>query len=96
LLSGVVDRLSPAAAAALAGLVARSLQPGGRLALLSTHPKWRLTTDPVAADLARGHSLDPATWSHLFTSRGLAEISIHVSVDESGYLITAVRADGGC
>ncbi len=76
LLTGVVDRLRPGAARALAQLAARSLAPGGVVVLVSTRPEANVAMDPVAADLAPGGPLHPVTWCHLLASYGLGDLAV--------------------
>jgi hypothetical protein len=76
LLSGVVDRLRPGAARALAQLVARCLAPGGVVVLVSARPEVIVAIDPVAADLAPGRPMHPVTWCHLLARFGLSELTV--------------------
>ena len=73
LLTGVVDRLRPGAARALAQLAARRLVPGGVVVLVSMRPEVAVAMDPVAADLASGRPVHPVTWCHLLARYGLSE-----------------------
>jgi hypothetical protein len=75
-LTGVVDRLRPGSARALARLAARGLVPGGIVVLVSARPEAAVAMDPVAADLAYGRSLHPVTWCHLFARCGLSELAV--------------------
>ena len=76
LLTGVVDRLRPGAARALAQLAARALAPGGVVVLVSARPEVTVAMDPVAADLAPGRPLHPVTWCHLLAHFGLSELAV--------------------
>jgi len=76
LLTGVVDRLRPGAARALAELAARSLAPGGTVVLVSARPEANMAKDPVAADLAPGRPLHPVTWCHLLAHSGLLDLEV--------------------
>jgi SAM-dependent methyltransferase len=76
LLTGVVDRLRPGAAQALAQLAARCLAPGGVVVLVSARPEATVAMDPVAADLAPGRPLHPVTWCHLLAHFGLFELAM--------------------
>jgi hypothetical protein len=76
LLTGVVDRLRPGAARALARLAARSLAPGGVVVLVGARPEVVVAIDPVAADLAPGRPIHPVTWCHLLAHFGLSELTI--------------------
>jgi hypothetical protein len=76
LLTGVVDRLRPGAARALAELAARSLVPGGTVVLVSARPEANMAKDPVAADLAPGRPLHPVTWCHLLAHAGLLDLEV--------------------
>jgi len=76
LLTGVVDRLRPGAARALAQLAARRLAPGGVVVLVSMRPEVAVAMDPVAADLASGRPVHPVTWCHLLARYGLSELAV--------------------
>jgi hypothetical protein len=76
LLTGVVDRLRPGAARALAHLAARCLAPGGVVVLVSARPEAAVALDPVAADLSPGRPLHPVTWCHLLARFGLVELEV--------------------
>jgi hypothetical protein len=76
LLTGVVDRLRPGAARALAQLAARCLAPGGVVVLVSARPEVIVAIDPVAADLAPGRPMHPVTWCHLLAHCGLSELTV--------------------
>jgi SAM-dependent methyltransferase len=76
LLTGVVDRMRPGAARALAQLAARCLAPGGVVVLVSARPEVVVAMDPVAADLAPGRPLHPVTWCHLLARYGLSELAV--------------------
>jgi hypothetical protein len=76
LLSGVVDRMRPGAARALAQLAGRCLAPGGVVVLVSARPEVVVAIDPVAADLAPGRPIHPVTWCHLLAHFGLVELSV--------------------
>ncbi len=76
LLTGVVDRLRPGAARALAQLAARALAPGGVVVLVSARPEVAIAMDPVAADLAPGRPLHAVTWCHLLAHFGLCELAV--------------------
>jgi len=76
LLTGVVDRLRPGAARALAQLAATRLAPGGVVVLVSTRPETATAIDPVASDLASGRPVHPVTWCHLLARYGLSELSV--------------------
>jgi len=76
LLTGVVDRLRPGAARALAHLAARRLAPGGVVVLVSMRPEVAVAMDPVAADLASGRPVHPVTWCHLLARYGLSELAV--------------------
>lgn len=70
-LSGCVDRLVPPDLIRLTDLVTRVLQPGGRLAIVSSTPAgWLATTTPVIADLSGGRPMHPETWLTLLDRRG--------------------------
>ncbi len=76
LLTGVVDRLRPGAARALAQLAARRLAPGGVVVLVSMRPEVAVAIDPVAADLASGRPVHPVTWCHLLARYGLSDLAV--------------------
>jgi hypothetical protein len=76
LLTGIVDRLRPGAARALAELAARCLVPGGIVVLVSARPELVVAMDPVAADLASGRPMHPVTWCHLLAYFGLSELTV--------------------
>ena len=76
LLTGVVDRLRPGAARALAHLAASRLAPGGVVVLVSARPEAAVAIDPVVADLAPGRPLHPVTWCHLLARYGLSELAV--------------------
>ena len=76
LLTGVVDRLRPGAARALAQLAGRCLAPGGVVVLVSARPEVVVAIDPVAADLAPGRPIHPVTWCHLLAHFGLVELTV--------------------
>jgi hypothetical protein len=91
LLTGVVDRLRPGAARALAQLAARSLAPGGVVVLVGARPEVVVAIDPVAADLSPGRPIHPVTWCHLLAHFGLSELTIF-EMDASEPDIFAVSA----
>ncbi|CAA9239863.1 MAG: hypothetical protein AVDCRST_MAG50-2155 [uncultured Acidimicrobiales bacterium] len=73
-LSGCVDRLVPPDLIRLANAVTRVLQPGGRLAIVSSTPAgWMATTTPVIADLSGGRPVHPETWLTLLAQRGFVD-----------------------
>jgi len=76
LLTGVVDRLRPGAARALAHLVSLRLVPGGVVVLVSSRPEALAAIDPVAADLSPRRPVHPVTWCHLFARYGLSELTV--------------------
>lgn len=76
LLSGVVDRLRPGAARALAQLAASRLEPGGTVVVVGIRPEAATALDPVAADLASGRPVHPVTWCHLLARYGLGDLSV--------------------
>ena len=76
LLTGVVERLRPGAARALARLAARSLAPGGVVVLVSARPEANMAKDPVTADLALGRPLHPVTWCHLLAQSGMLDLEV--------------------
>jgi hypothetical protein len=76
LLTGVVDRLRPGAARALAHLAASRLASGGVVVLVSARPEVAVAIDPVAADLASGRPIHPVTWCHLLARYGLSRLEI--------------------
>jgi hypothetical protein len=76
LLTGVVDRLRPGAARALAQLAAGRLASGGVVVLVSARPEAAASVDPVVADLAPGRPLHPVTWCHLLARYGLSELAV--------------------
>jgi hypothetical protein len=97
LLTGVVDRLRPGAARALAELVASRLAPGGVVVLVSARPEAAAAVDPVASDLAPGRPVNPVTWCHLFARYGLSGLSVF---DAEGsepdvFAVCAGRPDAG-
>jgi hypothetical protein len=77
-LSGVVEVLPGRGLRTLVGLLAAKLAPGGRLAIVSTHPSaWAAGRTAPAADLAYGRPVRPETWRELLTARGFADIAVH-------------------
>jgi hypothetical protein len=76
LITGVVDRLRPGAARALAQLAASRLARGGVVVLVSARPAAATAIDPVVADLAPGRPLHPVTWCHLLARYGLSELAV--------------------
>jgi hypothetical protein len=77
LITGVVDRLRPGAARALAQLASVRLAPGGVLVVVSARPEVAFAIDPVAADLAAGRPLHPVTWCHLLARYGLSDLAVY-------------------
>jgi SAM-dependent methyltransferase len=76
-LSGCVDRLSVGERRRLVRSAEIALAPGGTLVVLGTSPSvWERTVDPVAADLSPGRPLHAATWAHLLSATGLADIAV--------------------
>lgn len=104
-LSGCVDQLPPAAQAALAGLAAAKLAPGGSVVVLGIDPgAWGRDRSAVEVDLAAGRPLHPATWRFLLTEAGLEDPVVveadRPGEDEAGAATYAVlarraRATGG-
>jgi SAM-dependent methyltransferase len=80
-LSGCVDRLPPAAILELVDLARSRLRAGGRLVVLSHHPRtWggdTATAAVVASDLSGGRPLHPATWHAVLESKGFTGIEVH-------------------
>ncbi|MEO6121623.1 MAG: hypothetical protein ABIW46_06550 [Acidimicrobiales bacterium] len=75
-LSGCVDRLGLGRQRELAALARTKVAAGGIIVILGTDPRSAATgaVDPVAADLAAGRPLHPATWVHLLGAGGRAEV----------------------
>lgn len=68
---GFSDRLALDAKRHLVDGLARVVEPGGRVVLLSPAPEaWRRLVGDVEADLAPGRPLAPATWSFLLAEAG--------------------------
>jgi hypothetical protein len=88
-LAGIVDRAPLGTQVALVDRAARVLRKGGRLAIVATDPAVWGRANPVEADLAPGRPLHAATWAHLLTERGFADVHVLPGADHS--LITAVR-----
>jgi len=102
LLTGIVDRLRPGAARALAQLAAASLASGGVVVLVSTRPEANMAKDPVAADLAPGRPLHPVTWCHLLAQSGLLDLEVFEpdagdpdAREPELFAVSARRADPG-
>jgi SAM-dependent methyltransferase len=87
--SGVVDGMAGAERDELLALVADRLAPQGVLVVHSLSPAgWAAADAPVAADLAPGHPLRPATWAHLLA--GWA-VEVHDGPAGVDYLVVAHR-----
>lgn len=56
-----------------------AVAPGGTLAIVATDTTtWAEHVDPVLRDLAGPGPLHPATWAHLLTERGAAQVEQHL------------------
>jgi hypothetical protein len=88
-LAGIVDRAPLGTQVALVDRAARVLRKGGCIAIVATDPAVWGKANPVEADLAPGRPLHAATWAHLLTDRGFADVHVLPAADHS--LITAVR-----
>jgi hypothetical protein len=80
-LSSCVDRLPPAAILELVDLARSRLRAGGRLVVLSHHPRtWGTDATAgvvVAADLSGGRPLHPATWQAVLEAKGFTGVEVH-------------------
>jgi SAM-dependent methyltransferase len=93
-LSGCVDRLPAAELLALADLAARTLAPGGLLAVLSSAPHaWGRARSPVEADLAPGRPFHPETWQAVLAGRAFTDVVTHPGPTPAG--LDAVPDDNG-
>jgi SAM-dependent methyltransferase len=78
-LVGCVDRLGLGQQLALLDAAAHVLAPGGTLAVVTEGPPAHGTTEEiVAADLAPGRPLHPATWEHLLAGNGFEDVEVRV------------------
>lgn len=93
-LTGIVDRLRPGGARALASLAATRLHPGGTVVVIGTDPLFAVGTDPVASDLSWARPVHSVTWSHLFALAGLTELEVAPGGDTGAprYVVSARRA----
>ena len=74
-LVGCVDRLGLGQQLALLDAAAHVLAPGGTLAVVTeVRPAHGTAEEMIAADLAPGRPLHPATWQHLLVGNGFDDV----------------------
>lgn len=93
-LSGCVDRLPASELVALADLAARTVAPGGLVAVLSSAPDaWGRRLSPVEADLAPGRPFHAETWQAVLGGRGFTDVVTHPGPPAAG--LDAVPDENG-
>ncbi len=92
-LVGCVDRLGLGQQLALLDAAAHVLAPAGTLAVITeVRPAHGTAEEMIAADLAPGRPLHPATWQHLLVGNGFDDVEITVA--DQGPSFEPVPGDG--
>jgi SAM-dependent methyltransferase len=79
ILSGFIERLDLGSLVGLAEQAASRLAPGGRLVVVSAHPRaWWHYGPPLAVDLAPGRPWYPETWEALLRGAGFADPTVQL------------------
>ncbi len=90
-LSGVVDGMAPGERRQLLGLLSDRVAPEGVLVVHSlSRAVWMSDRAPLAADLAPGHPLRPASWASLLGSAGF-EAAVPDPASADDYVVVAVH-----
>jgi SAM-dependent methyltransferase len=93
-LTGVVEGMAPGERAQLLDLALDRLAPGGVLVVHSLSPSaWAADDLPVAADLAFGHPLRPASWRFVLEKAGF-EVAVEQGDAGRDYLVVATLRTG--
>ena len=92
-LSGCVDTLVLGDKIELVDQATRCLAEGGALIVIGRDPKATTNeADEIALDLAPGRPLHAATWAHLVTRAGCADVVTHADSGARGFAVVARRS----